>query len=243
MKQSSFHIIVFVLILTVLLYSAFAAAQDSRGVQREAAQSNPVNIEPRDRAMANLWRLSMQEWQRYEKLRRGLGQYRSNKLDPITVLGINARSAAERRKYAERLARMEHERIKRVLAFQRAYTAAFERLYPEQPRVATNSMTRALTQGRQAARRLGLVEQRKAVFVRTQDCAACRATVKRLAAAGTPMDIFIIDADSDGAIRSWARSTGIDPARVRSGAITLNHAPASAAEALAGQALPRVITR
>lgn len=243
MSPTLFRYTVLALVLAGLSWASTAAGQDNRDTQRQSTQANPVNIEPGDRAMANLWRLSMQEWQRYEKLRRGLGQYRSNKLDPITVLGINARSAAERRKYAERLARMEHERIKRVLAFQRAYTAAFERLYPEQPRVATNSMTRALTQGRQAARRLGLVEQRKAVFVRTQDCAACRATVKRLAAAGTPMDIFIIDADSDGAIRSWARSTGIDPARVRSGAITLNHAPASAAEALAGQALPRVITR
>lgn len=245
MRASTFHAIVFGLIAASLLLmsAANAADQATRDLQQQPTQRDPVEIRNTDRAMADLWGLSLREWHRYEKLRKGLAQYRSEHIDPIMMLGIHARSAAERRKYATQLARMAHERIERVLAFQRAYSAAFERLYPNEPRIAIDSVAHALTRGRTAARRLGLNARRRAVFVRLHDCDACRTTVKRLASARTPMDIFVIGADSDDAIRQWATTIGLDPERVRRGVITLNHAPQAVADALADTNLPRVVAR
>lgn len=238
------HTACLVISLALLLLSASAAlAQDKQDIQRRATQINATRIQDTARAQAELWGLSLQEWNRYQRLLKGIAGYRSDKLDPIMLLGINARSPAERRTYAERLASLEHERMERILSFQRAYSAAFARLYPNEPRIATDSLANALTHGRRAAHRLGLADKRKAVFVRAHDCAACRASVMRLAAAHTPMDIFVIGADNDEAIRQWAKRIGLNPARVRSGEITLNHAPQAMAKALAGESLPRIIKR
>lgn len=250
MDETKCHYTAFGLIVIALIAAmaaANAAGAASQALQQQPLKSEAVEIEDNDRAMAELWGLSLKEWHRYEKLRQGIAQYRSDKLDPLTLLGINARSAAERRKYAERLARMAHERMERILAFQQAYTQAFERLYPNEPRIATDSTAQRtahiLTRGRQAARHLGLMSQRLTVFVRVQNCADCRQTVKRLAEASTPMDIFVVGADSDDAIRQWATRVGLDPVRVRSGAITLNHAPDKVADQLAGADLPRIMER
>jgi integrating conjugative element protein (TIGR03759 family) len=48
--------------------------------------------------------------------------------------------------------------------------------------------------------------------------------VQRLQAADTEFDLFVVGSRADDArIRAWARGAGIDPAKVHSGAITLNH--------------------
>jgi integrating conjugative element protein (TIGR03759 family) len=61
------------------------------------------------------------------------------------------------------------------------------------------------------------------VFVR-DDCDACDRLVQRLQAADTEFDLFVVGSRADDArIRAWARGAGIDPAKVHSGAITLNH--------------------
>ena len=52
-------------------------------------------------------------------------------LSPIEVLGIHARDAQERQKYAEQWARMMREDAERILAFQHAYDAAQHRLFPQ----------------------------------------------------------------------------------------------------------------
>ena len=64
---------------------------------------------------------------------------------------------------------------------------------------------------------------RMTVFVK-EDCAACVQLVQRLQTSGTGFDIYMVDSRQDDArIRDLAKRMGIDPAKVRSGAITLNH--------------------
>ena len=210
----------------------------------QATQSCPTRETAIAKQRAKQWDLSVNEWERYKTLLQGIDGYRSDKLDPLTELGIRARSSAERRRYARKLARLEHDRAQRIMAFQKTYDQVFSQLYPQQTPVNADGMTQALMSGSQAAAKLGLDSgTRKAVFVRLHDCSACRAQVKQLAAADTPMDIFVIDADSDDAIRSWAMAVGLDPKRVRGGTITLTHAPSAVAQQLAGEPLPRVVNR
>jgi integrating conjugative element protein (TIGR03759 family) len=63
-----------------------------------------------------------------------LGVYSPN-LDPLTALGIEARSDEERNHYAELQVHAEAQRVEKMLTYQRAYDAAWQRLYPGQLRV------------------------------------------------------------------------------------------------------------
>lgn len=51
-------------------------------------------------------------------------------IDPLTALGIEARSAEERRRYADLQVQAERRRVEKELAYQRAYDEAFARAYP-----------------------------------------------------------------------------------------------------------------
>src|SRR3546814_17368086 len=64
---------------------------------------------------------------------------------------------------------------------------------------------------------------RTAVFGK-DDCALWASVVQRSQAAGTDFDLYMVGSRQDDArIRDLAKRMQIDPARVRSGTITLNH--------------------
>jgi integrating conjugative element protein (TIGR03759 family) len=179
------------------------------------AQVQPGADAALDETQARDWGLRSEEWARYRQLMQGpLGVY-SPQLDPLTALGIEARSEEERRRYAELQVQAEARRVGKTLAYQRAYDAAWQRLFPGQPRV---SLPGAKAQG---AGNTG--SGRLAVFVKA-DCAPCAQRVQQLQAAGTAFDLYMVGSRQDDArIRQWATQAGIDPARVRARTITLNH--------------------
>lgn len=168
-----------------------------------------------DERQARDWGLRTEEWARYRQLMQGpLGVY-SPGLDPLTALGIEARSDEERNRYAELQVQAEARRVDKTLAYQRAYDAAWQRLFPGQPRVSLPG-TQAPSVGNSGS-------GRTAVFVKA-DCAPCEQRVRQLQAAGTPFDLYMVGSRGDDTrIRQWATQAGIDPARVRARTITLNH--------------------
>ncbi|WP_075259867.1 TIGR03759 family integrating conjugative element protein [Herbaspirillum camelliae] len=168
-----------------------------------------------DEHQARDWGLRAEEWARYRQLMQGpLGVY-SPSLDPLTALGIEARSDEERNRYAELQVQAEARRVDKTLAYQRAYDAAWQRLFPGQPRVSLPS-PQAPSVGHTGA-------GRTAVFIKA-DCTSCKQRVRQLQAAGTPFDLYMVGSRGDDArIRQWATQAGIDPARVRARTITLNH--------------------
>jgi integrating conjugative element protein (TIGR03759 family) len=185
-----------------------APSTTSRITQTQIEQSH-------DERLAQDWGLRSDEWTRYRELMEGpLGIY-SPSLDPLTALGIEAHSDEERQRYAELQVQVEARRVEKLLAYQRAYDEAWQRLYPGLQRVTlpdavTTSLSLTST-------------QRLAVFVR-DDCEACEQRVLRLQASGAEFDLYMVGSRADDAlIRDWARRIGIDPAKVRDGAITLNH--------------------
>ena len=168
-----------------------------------------------DERLARDWGLRPEEWARYRQLMQGpLGIYSPN-LDPLTALGIEARSDEERNRYAELQVQAESRRVGKTLAYQRAYDAAWQRLFPGQQRVNLPG-ARAPGSGNKGSGRL-------AVFVKA-DCPPCEQRVRQLQAAGTAFDLYMVGSRQDDArIRQWAVQAGIDPARVRGRTITLNH--------------------
>lgn len=182
------------------------------------SRERPATATHSDEQQARDWGLRTDEWARYRELMEGpLGVYSPN-LDPLTALGIEARSGEERRRYAELQVKAEARRIEKTLAYQRAYDAAWQRLAPGMQRV---NLPGANQVGSGASIPQGT--DRTAVFVKDA-CPACDQAVQRFQASGAEFDVYVVGSRADDArIREWARRTRIDPATVRAGRITLNH--------------------
>lgn len=167
---------------------------------------------------ASHWGITEQEWQRFEEIKKGPRGHWSPNLDPLTTLGIEAETDAERQKYAELQVKMEFERVEKELAYQRAYTAAFKRLYPNRLPVENLGKPKATNSSMSMA-----TSQRFSVFIK-QNCAACNKHVKDLQKTNASFDIYMVDSNNDdSAIRKWATNVGINPQKVLSKSITLNH--------------------
>ncbi|ATE58742.1 TIGR03759 family integrating conjugative element protein [Thauera sinica] len=205
------------LLISALLTGGLAQAADTRTSATVPGREQPIAIEHSDAQQARDWGLRAEEWTRYRELMRGpLGVYSPN-LDPLTALGIEARTDEERRRYAELQVQAEAARVEKLLAYQRAYDDAWQRLHPGLQRVTLPGAGAAATPA------MSTPPSRAAVFVK-DDCPACDALVRRLQADGGAFDLYLVGSRADDArLRAWARRIGIDPARVQARTITLNH--------------------
>ncbi|EKF72825.1 hypothetical protein A11A3_16747 [Alcanivorax hongdengensis A-11-3] len=168
-----------------------------------------------DERQARDWGLQPDEWARYRQLMQGPLGIHSPNLDPLTALGIEARTDEERRHYAELQVQAEARRVEKTLTYQRAYDAAWQRLYPTLQRVDLTGTT--LANGG------SLPSVRLAVFVK-ESCPPCEQRVRQLQSEGATFDLYMVGSrQEDARIRQWATRVGIDPDKVRERAITLNH--------------------
>ena len=174
-------------------------------------------------ARARAWGLSATEWQRYQQLMQGIrGSVSPATISPIEVLGIHARDHDERRRYAETWARTLHDDVDRILAFQRAYDDAGNRLYPNAPLIDIDRLPGKLEKSSpfQSGDRV--------LFFSRTECPACalilNTLLKRIDELGG-IDIYLTDLapGDDEAVRAWAAEHKIDPQWVRTRRVTLNH--------------------
>jgi integrating conjugative element protein (TIGR03759 family) len=176
-----------------------------------------------EQARARTWNLSEMEWQRYRQLMQGIrGSISPETISPIEVLGIHARDAAERQRFAERWAQTMHEDAERILAFQHAYDAAIRRLYPNEPLIDSSRLPEP------SEKTDSLEPGDRVLFFTRAVCPACDALFGRLiqkidAIAG--IDVYLMGEGNanDQAVREWARQQGIEPNWVRTRRVTLNH--------------------
>lgn len=194
------------------------AAADTATVRAQERESQLVQSDARlsGEAAARAWHLTDQEWQRYQTLMQGPRGIYSPGLDPLTALGTEARSDDERRHYAELQVRAEARRVSQELAYQQAYDEAWKRLYPGMAVVQLGGAAASPVTAPRGSGRL-------AVFVK-DDCPRCIERVKALQAQKTPFDLYMVGSQgADEQIRRWAVLAGVEPARVRTREITLNH--------------------
>lgn len=205
------------LVLCIRPHVALSEDADARTRQANSRVTHVATEETVTQTAAR-WGLKADEWKRYVSLMEGPLGIQSPGLDPVTALGIEARTAEERRRYAELQVQLETSRVDKILAFQRAYDDAFRRLYPNLRRVGLPQKTLAGTTVETSGD-----STRIALFVK-QDCPACDAKAQALVRGNASFDIYVVGSrQNDTLIRDWAQKVGIDPVRVRSGAITLNH--------------------
>lgn len=209
-----------VLLLIVALLAGptpVAVAQHPTLSASTPSRERPATTARSDEQLARDWGLGAEEWARYRELMQGPLGVHSPNLDPLTALGIEARSDEERRRYAELQVQVEARRVEKLLAYQRAYDAAWQRLHPELQRVALPGA------GNASIPHMKAQDERIAVFVK-ESCPACDRVVQRLQAVGTPFDLYMVGTRNDDTrIRAWARRAGIDPTKVSARTITLNH--------------------
>ena len=189
-------------------------------------------------ARARMSNLSEAEWRRYQSLLQGPRGLWTPNLDPVWMLGIDARNDAERRKYAEMAARQERARVERELAFQRAYDEAWIRLYGKEPiidtkrvralRTGTSTSSVSFSPATPSATNLQPGD-RVMFFTRIKECAACDAEWRRLSSrlktdSSLAVDVYFVGADSsdDTTIRQWAADHNVPSALVRARRLTLN---------------------
>ena len=218
-------------LLAALNAPAFAQQPATQSTPAQSSRVTPSQIDQaRDERLARDWGLRGDEWGRYRELMEGPLGIHSPNLDPLTALDIEARSDEERRRYAELQVQVEARRVEKLLAYQRAYDEAWQRLHPDAQRVnlpdalpGGSAMTGSGRTKEQSKKDLPVGSGRTAVFVR-DGCAPCAQVVQRLQTANAEFDLYMVGSRQDDArIREWAQRAQIDPARVRSGSITLNH--------------------
>ena len=79
------------------------------------------------------WGLTSAEWLRYQTLMKGRDGLWYAKLTPPAVLGLNANTSPELQYFARKVAREEHDKLARELAFNQAVYQAMRELYPNEP--------------------------------------------------------------------------------------------------------------
>ncbi|HBY0996155.1 TPA: TIGR03759 family integrating conjugative element protein [Klebsiella pneumoniae] len=158
---------------------------------------------------AQEWGLTAEEWQRYETLKKGRRGVLSPGLDPLTMLGIEARSDEERRHFAELTVKQEFQRVEAELAFQREVNSAWTRVYPGVLPIQDL--------------RSDVSNARQALFVK-DNCPACDRKLTQLMKSNQLLDIYLVGSGGkDEAVRSWAKKHNIPAEKVKSRQVTLNH--------------------
>ncbi len=99
------------------------ATQSVSGGQIEAGKSAKSQTQSLQYE-AQEWGLSAEEYARFEALMKGWRGIQSLGLDPLTTLGIEARSDEERCRLAEKWVQQEFAWAEKELAFQREVDAA-----------------------------------------------------------------------------------------------------------------------
>ncbi len=121
------HTFLAAMLLSPLTLAATTSGQTdvSRQESTQRADSAQQNLQQQ----AGQWGLSADDYQRYQQLMKGPRGTQSPGLDPLSTLGIEAQTPAERRKFAEKWVKEEFARTQKELDFQREVNAAWQRLY------------------------------------------------------------------------------------------------------------------
>jgi len=209
--------------IVMLVNAGQTATADTQRPPFDQTKVVTTPLSPVEKARAEAWDLSDTEWRRYRSLMDGIrGSISPATLSPVEVLGIHARDEAERRRYAERWARLMREDAERILAFQHAYDQAWQRLFPAEPLIDLARLPH------EKASDVALQPNDRVLFFTRPDCASCDVLLQRLlkrvdSVAGVDIYLLGLPRDDDTAVRDWAERQSIKPDWVRSRRVTLNH--------------------
>lgn len=191
-----------------------------------------------DQLQSDAWKMTKAEWLEYKKLMAygpNAAYYRNKpELNPLVVMGINAKSDSERRDFAQRGIALERERLTREIAFDEAWNGYIKELTPNHPIWMSEKARRSyfkkqagMTTGKGASVLPGVTDTRVVVYVDPGKCdSSCRSFIAGYAGKASSLvrlDIFAVGKHSDDELISFARKVGVTEARLDARAATLNH--------------------
>lgn len=106
--------------LAAMLLSPLTLAATTSGqtdVSRQESTQRTDSAQQNLQQQAGQWGLSADDYQRYQQLMKGPRGIQSPGLDPLSTLGIEAQTPAERRKFAEKWVKEEFARTQKELDF------------------------------------------------------------------------------------------------------------------------------
>lgn len=187
-----------------------------------------------DVAKARAWGLTNKDWGRYKKLMATTGrEILSPKIDPITLLGVEARTESERIRYAKLFNQFETSRTVKEIAFASAQAADLKRMNPLSG--AFVSYTEQRNDRKEAFFKDEPIQPSRGIFhqVYIDLRIACDESCNKKIIALNGMkkvDFYFINAISDDDIFVFARSNSIDSKKVQDGDFTLNYADSTSPE-------------
>tara|TARA_R110002094_G_scaffold42357_3_gene54629 strand:+ start:4454 stop:5134 length:681 start_codon:yes stop_codon:yes gene_type:complete len=166
---------------------------------------------------AQTWGLSEPEFRRYQRLMAGQRGVWTPGLDPVTALGVSTESDAERRRFAELFVKTEFERTRKELAFQVAVDNAWQRLYPQIPRLLGRGQAQPGQAAIQGSRRTALI-------LRLGSATGRDRLITLLERHPDQLDVHVVGSSgSDAALRDWVAQLPLLEQALLEGRVTLNH--------------------
>ena len=221
----------------MLLFGLGVADAGNEHTTTSSIETSEVGLSELNITRAKAWGLSLEDYEKSLMLREGVGSYWDDSTDPITMLGIHAKTASKRRFYAEKLVHFEHEMYGKLQAFENAHGEAWKRLYPKASKfdfsdnrkagsLDSNNITPASKDALPVQQSDFIPDLGRLAYFVNIPCHQCEETLSRLirGALTNPVDIYIINASDDKQIQHWAIGMQIPIELVQRNAITLNHA-------------------
>ena len=174
---------------------------------------------------ARVWGLSEDEEKRYLHLmqnRSGL-YFKGLHQTPLDILGMNARSEAERNQWATRAATQEAQKVSKAIAWNNAFHVAYNRLYEDVPVVgAFDKAPFAPVNYKPIA-----LNPQDALYLFVTPKQAIKNVLMSLTDAidktpGSQLHVMLLDADDMG-VQLWANQAQLSHELVGAGRISLNH--------------------
>lgn len=122
--------------LALCLIGSFPAwANDVVNTQEQSTSTATTQDKVVITGTAQDWGLSDAEWQHYLQLINGTDGLWYAHLSPPSVLGMRAETREEQQHFARIVAKEEHDKVARELAFNNAVFAAMRELYADEPMI------------------------------------------------------------------------------------------------------------
>lgn len=190
-----------------------------------------------DNDYARMWNINRADWQRYRQLMRGPRGFWTPNLDPLTVLGVHANSARERKRIALIQVKLEYQRLQNELAYDRVYYQVGQQLFAnQQQRSAAMPYTHS-TNNKQLFKtisrtnnHLPTTTERILLFVSLVNCHACETmaleSLQRInMQKNLGLDIYFVNANvaDKQKISAWAKKIGVNIEAIKTNKVSLNY--------------------
>lgn len=178
------------------------------------------------------WEITEEEYSRYQELMKGIrGSISPDNISPIEVLGIHARSDAERTKYARMWADAMEKDTQRILAFNRAYNQAWvEKGSPDLVDISKLELGNANPTAEKTLSAPAGNANNLLLVTMIAECKPCDDRLQKALTAlqidrRATLDIYFIDSENaeKSVIRQWAAQKRIEVDLLKNKRISLNH--------------------